>query len=96
MLTLVQALDALLAGARVVPDTETVDTLAANGRVLAAPVTSTLRVPPADNTAMDGYAVRAADITAPGSGCRCRSGFRPAMWVPRWRPAPRRASLPAA
>ncbi|WP_423196945.1 MULTISPECIES: molybdopterin molybdotransferase MoeA [unclassified Cupriavidus] len=66
MLTLVQALDALLAGARVVPDTETVDTLAANGRVLAAPVTSTLRVPPADNTAMDGYAVRAADITAPG------------------------------
>lgn len=66
MLTLVQALDALLAGARDVPDTETVDTLAANGRVLAAPVTSTLRVPPADNTAMDGYAVRAADITAPG------------------------------
>ncbi|NYH98706.1 molybdopterin molybdotransferase [Cupriavidus plantarum] len=66
MLTLVQALDALMAGARQVSDVETIDTLVANGRVLAAPVTSALRVPPADNTAMDGYAVRAADVTAPG------------------------------
>ncbi|WP_191002233.1 gephyrin-like molybdotransferase Glp [Cupriavidus pauculus] len=66
MLTLVQALDALMAGARQIADTETIDTLTANGRVLAAPVTSALRVPPADNTAMDGYAVRAADVTAAG------------------------------
>ncbi|CAG9180907.1 Molybdopterin molybdenumtransferase [Cupriavidus pampae] len=66
MLTLVQALDALLAGARQISDIETIDTLTANGRVLAAPVTSALRVPPADNTSMDGYAVRAADVTAPG------------------------------
>ncbi|WP_342050016.1 MULTISPECIES: molybdopterin molybdotransferase MoeA [unclassified Cupriavidus] len=66
MLTLVQALDALMAGARQIADTETIDTLTANGRVLAAPVTSALRVPPADNTAMDGYAVRATDVTAAG------------------------------
>ena len=37
------------------------------GRVLAAPVTSTLRVPPADNTSMDGYAMRAADVPAEGT-----------------------------
>ncbi len=66
MLTMVQALDALLAGARPLAQTEQVATLEANGRVLAAPVTSTLQVPPADNTSMDGYAVRAADVTAPG------------------------------
>lgn len=67
MLTMAQALDALLAGARPIAQTEQVDTLAANGRVLAAPVTSTLRVPPADNTSMDGYAVRAADVPAAGT-----------------------------
>lgn len=32
------------------------------GAVLAVPVTSAIRVPPADNSAMDGYAVRAADV----------------------------------
>lgn len=31
------------------------------GKVLAAPVASSIRVPPADNSAMDGYALRAAD-----------------------------------
>ncbi len=34
--------------------------------MLAAPVTSTLRVPPADNTSMDGYVMRAADVPAHG------------------------------
>ncbi|WP_029051689.1 MULTISPECIES: gephyrin-like molybdotransferase Glp [Burkholderiaceae] len=67
MLTMAQALEALLAGVRPITETETVDTLDANGRVLAAPVTSTLRVPPADNTSMDGYAMRAADVPAEGT-----------------------------
>lgn len=67
MLTMAQALDALMAGARPITDTETVDTLDANKRVLAAPVTSSLRVPPADNTSMDGYAMRAADVPASGT-----------------------------
>lgn len=67
MLTMAQALEALMAGIRPITDTETVDTLDANGRVLAAPVTSALRVPPADNTSMDGYAMRAADVPAPGT-----------------------------
>ncbi|XLM22792.1 hypothetical protein MKD33_11135, partial [Chromobacterium piscinae] len=31
------------------------------GRVLAQPVTATIDVPPHDNSAMDGYALRCAD-----------------------------------
>jgi len=67
MLTMAQAIDALMAGVRPITDTETVDTLQANGRVLAAGVTSALRVPPADNTSMDGYVMRAADVQAAGT-----------------------------
>lgn len=40
----------------------------AAGRVLAAPATARLTQPPADLSAMDGYAVRAADVpSAPGT-----------------------------
>lgn len=67
MLTMAQALDALLAAARPLAQVEAVDTLAANGRVLSAPVTSSLQVPPADNTSMDGYVMRAADVPAAGT-----------------------------
>ncbi len=42
---------------------ETVALANAWGRVLAAPVTARLTQPPADVSAMDGYAVRAADAT---------------------------------
>ncbi|MFJ1255937.1 molybdopterin molybdenumtransferase MoeA, partial [Cupriavidus sp. CuC1] len=70
MLTMAQALEALLAGARPLAEAERIATLDANGRVLAAPVSSTLDVPPADNTSMDGYAVRSADVAAPGARLR--------------------------
>lgn len=43
-------------------DAETVDLLAASGRVLAATVTGSLDFPYWDNSAMDGYAVRFADV----------------------------------
>jgi molybdopterin molybdotransferase len=59
-----QALDFLLAAARFVDGVEDVDTLDANGRVLAFDQVSTLNVPAADNTQMDGYAVRAADCAS--------------------------------
>jgi molybdopterin molybdotransferase len=36
----------------------------AGGRVAAEPVTSPIALPPWDNSAMDGYAIRAADIAA--------------------------------
>ena len=55
------------AAAHLIADTEVVPTLAALGRVLAADVLSTLDVPPQDNTSMDGYALRAADVPAPGT-----------------------------
>ena len=45
--------------------TERVPTLDCDGRVLAQDVVSVLQVPPQDNSSMDGYAVRVADL-APG------------------------------
>lgn len=63
MLSTQEALDAVLAAAHPLDARETVDTLAANGRVLAADVVATLDVPPMDTSAMDGYAVRTADLT---------------------------------
>lgn len=46
--------------------TELVSTFDADGRVLAQEVVSSLQVPPQDNSAMDGYALRVADL-APGA-----------------------------
>lgn len=67
MLTATQLLDTLLDRARGVSETETVRVDAALGRVLAAPQVSTITVPPADNSAMDGYAVRVADVPMAGA-----------------------------
>ena len=46
---------------------EVLPTSEALGRVLAADVVSLLDVPPADNTSMDGYAMRAADVPREGA-----------------------------
>jgi len=64
MITVDEALGALLRGAAPIDETETVSTLEATGRVLAADQFSTVNVPPLDNTSMDGYAVRAADCAS--------------------------------
>ena len=61
------ALAELLAQAQPLGRQEDIATLDAHARVLAGAVTSTLDVPPADNTSMDGYAMRAADVPAPGT-----------------------------
>ncbi|OGU21436.1 MAG: molybdopterin molybdenumtransferase MoeA [Hydrogenophilales bacterium RIFOXYD1_FULL_62_11] len=66
MLSATQLLDALLERARAVSETQTVAVAAALGRVLAVPQISAITVPPLDNSAMDGYAVRMADLTAAG------------------------------
>lgn len=52
--TMLQQIDTSLA-------TEAAALTAACGRVLSAEICSSLNVPPADNSAMDGYALRAAD-----------------------------------
>ena len=67
MLSYEQALDLLLKAAKPVQRVEFVDTECARGRVLAEGVVSAINVPPADNSAMDGYAVRVADLSALGS-----------------------------
>jgi molybdopterin molybdotransferase len=64
MLSVSEALALMRAGARPLREVETVATLAANGRVLAEAQASTIDVPSADNTQMDGYAVRAADCAS--------------------------------
>lgn len=63
MLSTADALAALLAAARPLAEIETVPTLEALNRVLAADVVSPLDVPPMNTSAMDGYAVRIADLT---------------------------------
>ncbi|CDG83007.1 molybdopterin molybdotransferase MoeA [Janthinobacterium agaricidamnosum] len=64
LLAVADALALMLDAARPVGDIDSVPTLAANGRVLAEALTSTLNVPAQDNTQMDGYAVRAADCAS--------------------------------
>jgi len=66
MLSADQLLDALLERAVSVTETETVSVTDVLGRVLAVPQTSAITVPPLDNSAMDGYAVRVADVAVPG------------------------------
>ncbi len=69
LMTLEEALERLLAASahQVISETEQVPTLQALGRVLAEDVRSGLDVPPADNSAMDGYAMRVADVPAAGT-----------------------------
>jgi len=57
------ALEAILDATTVLPP-ETVAVEAALGRVLVEAVKSDRRLPPADNSAMDGYAVRRADVVS--------------------------------
>jgi molybdopterin molybdotransferase len=66
MLSLDQALAQLLSAARPVVEIEEVDTLNCVGRVLAAPIRSSIDVPPGDNSMMDGYAVSCADVEKSG------------------------------
>ena len=64
LLSVDEALAQLLAGAKAVSGVEQVPTLQATGRVLAEAQTSTMDVPPMDNSAMDGYAVRLSDLNS--------------------------------
>ena len=69
LLTLDEALSGLLGVVRALPDTETQElaTFDALGRVLSHDLRSTLDVPPADNSSMDGYALRCADVPIAGT-----------------------------
>ena len=58
-----EALERVLAIAKPL-GAEEVPLAEAHGRVLAAPATALVSAPPADVSAMDGYAVREADLAA--------------------------------
>lgn len=75
------AIRLLVDHARPVESTESVPLKDALGRILAGPVISGVDVPPADNSAMDGYAFRHGDL--PPSGGRLPvSGRIPAGQAP--------------
>ncbi len=67
MLSFDEAYEKLLGFVRPVREIENVDTMVAAGRVLAVALNSTINQPPMDNSAMDGYALRAADVPAVGT-----------------------------
>ena len=93
MKTIEEALELVLGeleplGAEPVPLTE------AAGRVAAAPALSAVDLPPFDRSAMDGYAVRAAD-TAPGVALRLSGGVAAGEVGESLEPGTRRGSRPA-
>jgi molybdopterin molybdotransferase len=59
-----EAIEVLLTRVQPITDLERIPTESGLGRVLATPVTSTIPVPGWDNSAMDGYAIRHADLAA--------------------------------
>ena len=61
------AMAELLAHAEPLAGFDTVDTFDADGRVLRQGALSPLQVPPQDNSAMDGYAVRCQDVAQAGA-----------------------------
>jgi len=63
MKSLDDALAQLLGYASMLDGAEQVGTFDADGRVLAQNLVSQLHVPPQDNSSMDGYALRCADVT---------------------------------
>ena len=67
LMSLDVALSQVLAQARVLPDSESVAILDADGRFLAEDLISGLQVPPQDNSSMDGYAVRLEDLPMAGA-----------------------------
>jgi len=70
LLSLDDALPQLLGQAHALAAIQSVSTFDADGRVLAQNVVSALQVPPQDNSAMDGYAVRASDCVTAGAVLR--------------------------
>ncbi|PKO82991.1 MAG: molybdopterin molybdenumtransferase MoeA [Betaproteobacteria bacterium HGW-Betaproteobacteria-11] len=67
LLSFEEARERLLAKVLPVTASERVSTFLAHGRVLATALVSPIDVPPLDNSSMDGYALRAADVPAAGA-----------------------------
>ncbi|MCH8057168.1 MAG: molybdopterin molybdotransferase MoeA [Proteobacteria bacterium] len=61
MFSVNEAIDSLLDGGQRLVESEEVDLISALGRTLAEDIIASMDVPPADNSAMDGYAFRQGD-----------------------------------
>jgi molybdopterin molybdotransferase len=75
MLELEEAVASILAAVPA-PQQEEMNLETAHGRVLAQTVSSPIDLPPFDNSAMDGYAVRAEDVIPQNRMLRSRSVWR--------------------
>ncbi|WP_446469518.1 molybdopterin molybdotransferase MoeA [Xenorhabdus stockiae] len=62
LISLEQALEKLLAQTASLSETETISLMHSAGRITATDIISPINVPPFDNSAMDGYAIRLADL----------------------------------
>ena len=102
-LKLADALERILAEVKPVVGSETVAVRSALGRVLAADVESRIDVPSHTNSAMDGYAVIGADLSAgdeirlevigtSAAGRPFHGAVSPFSWRWRWSPCWRRPS----
>jgi molybdopterin molybdotransferase len=65
MLSVDEAIDNLLSAARRRPESEDIDLSSSLGRCLSQDIIAPIDVPPADNSAMDGYAIRHSDWQGP-------------------------------
>jgi molybdopterin molybdotransferase len=63
----------VLAGVGPLDDLDHLDPELALGRVLAEPVVAATALPPWDNSAMDGYAIRFADVARASDGRSARA-----------------------
>ena len=70
LMSLDDALDRLLAQVEPLRRIESVSTFEADGRVLAADLVAALQVPPQDNASMDGYTLKASDVSHVGAVLR--------------------------
>ncbi len=61
MFSVNEAIDSLLNSGQRLVESEEIDLISALGRILAEDIIASLDVPPADNSAMDGYAFRQGD-----------------------------------
>jgi molybdopterin molybdotransferase len=66
LMSLDQALELLSKEVVVIAESELVNTLNADGRFLAKDLVAQLQVPPQDNSAMDGFALRTEDVLVAG------------------------------
>lgn len=95
MLTVEQAKAKILEGAEAVAEVEDMVTLYSAGKILAEDIVSEIKVPPLDNSQMDGYAVRCADFAGGRRNFPVSQRILPATSAPNLNPALSLASLPA-